>query len=406
MADDCQKSSQQTCVSKHSQVRIRDLVLTFLKIGTIGFGGGVAMLGLIRKYLITEKKWISDDDLATAVALGQMIPGPFVPNYVEYIGFKIRGIKGMISSLIAFLFPGFLAILILSYLYFKSANLMLINNIFSWVQPVIIGILAWASVDMGKLYLKDIKSIIIMLLALFASLFKITPIFTIIVCGIIGIIFLNKPKLNLYGFFPLFLLIGVGPFFIKIKSLGILFLIFFEIGALIFGGGYAIIPFVAKEVVLLRPWLTNQELLTGVALSQITPGPVALLSTFVGYKVSGILGALIATIAIFLPSTIILFIILKVYHYLQKSNFKSSLSNYAQGFIDGVKPAIIGFLISATVTLAINNGVLITGSILTSSIRTLLAIISCILLIILKVSPVFLILGGAGLGLVLTRIML
>jgi chromate transporter len=390
--------------NKAHPVRIKELILIFLKIGTIGFGGGVAMLALIRKYLVNEKRWITDDDLATAVALGQMIPGPFVPNYVEYIGFRLRGIKGMISSVIAFLFPGFLAMLVLCYLYFQTQRLLLVNDIFSWIQPIIIGILAWASFDMGRLFLKDIKSVFIMILALAASLFKIMPLITILICGVLGIIFTKRPKLNVYSFIPIFLLIGTSLVLFNFGSLTTLVLIFLEVGALIFGGGYAAIPFIAQEVVMRRPWLTNQELLTGVALSQITPGPVALLATFVGYKVSGILGAFLASVAIFLPSTIILLIILGIYHYFIKSNRNTAISDYAKGFISGVKPAIVGFLLSATVILALNHGVLMANTIAFSVLRILVVVISFFLLLIFKVSPVWLILGGAGIGLVLTKI--
>jgi len=389
---------------KTHPVKLKELIVTFLKIGTIGFGGGVAMLALIRKYLVTEKKWINDDDLVTAVTLGQTIPGPFVPNYVEYIGFRLRGVKGMISSVIAFLIPGFLSMLVLSYLYFQSQKVFLINDIFSWIQPIIIGILAWASFDMGRLYLKDIKSIIIMVFALLASLLKITPIITILICGLFGILATRKTKLTVLSFLPIFLLVGISPFAIRTGEWGSLILIFLEVGAIIFGGGYAAIPFIAQEVVMRRPWLTNQELLTGVALSQITPGPVALLSTFVGYKVGGIAGAFLASIAIFLPSTIILLIILAVYHYFIKSNKNTAISDYAKGFISGVKPAIIGFLISATVILAANHGVLISNTASFSIIRILLVVISFILLLRFKVSPVWLILSGAGLGFILTKI--
>jgi chromate transporter len=127
-------------------------------------------------------------------------------------------------------------------------------------------------------------------------------------------------------------------------------------------------------------------------------------ATFVGYKVSGILGALVATIAIFLPSAIILCVILAVYRYFIKSNKNTQISNYAKGFISGVKPAIVGFLISATIILAINPGVLITHSLVISLIKALLVIVSFILLILLQISPVWLVFGGAAVGLVLTRI--
>jgi len=389
---------------KNSPVRIKDLVLMFLKIGTIGFGGGPGMLALIRKYLVSEKKWISDDDLATAVALGQMIPGPFVPNYVEYIGFRLRGIKGMISSVIAFLTPGFFAVLLLSYIYFHFQKVLVINDIFVWIQPVIIGILAWACFDMGRLYLKDTRSIIIAVFALLASLFKIMPIIIVLACGFAGIVFSRKPKIAIFSLLPIYILLGISPFVIKTGNLGLLALIFLEVGLLIFGGGYAAIPFIAQEVVIRRAWLTNQELLTGVALSQVTPGPVALLSTFVGYKVSGLLGAFIASIAIFLPSTIILLLILGVYHYFIKQNRSSRLSDYAKGFIQGVKPAIVGFLVSATIILASNHNVVVTHSIFITITKAVLIIISFLLLTFIKISPAVLILGGALVGFVLTRI--
>jgi chromate transporter len=389
--------------SNNSKISLTDLILTFLKIGAIGFGGGVAMLALLRKYLVIEKKWITDDDLAKAVTLGQMIPGPFVPNYVEFIGYRLRGIKGMMASVIAFLFPGVLAILVLSYIYFHTQQVLLLNDIFAWIQPVIIGILAWASFDMAKLYLKDVKSFIIAGFALVASIFRIEPIIIILICGALGIILTQRKFQVLFSFFPYFFLVGAGKFLIKVENIVSLFLIFLKIGAVIFGGGYSAIPFIAEEVVGIRQWLTNQELITGIALSQITPGPVAILATFVGFKVSGIIGALIATTAIFLPSFIILLIILTVYDYLRKKNSNVKISNYLQGFLSGVKPAIVGFLISATIILALNHDVLVTNLISVSIVRVLFMVASFILLIKYKTSPVWLILGGASLGFLLTR---
>jgi chromate transporter len=309
----------------------------------------------------------------------------------------------MMASVIAFLFPGVLAILVLSYIYFHTQQVLLLNDIFAWIQPVIIGILAWASFDMAKLYLKDVKSFIIAGFALVASIFRIEPIIIILICGALGIILTQRKFQVLFSFFPYFFLVGAGKFLIKVENIVSLFLIFLKIGAVIFGGGYSAIPFIAEEVVGIRQWLTNQELITGIALSQITPGPVAILATFVGFKVSGIIGALIATTAIFLPSFIILLIILTVYDYLRKKNSNVKISNYLQGFLSGVKPAIVGFLISATIILALNHDVLVTNLISVSIVRVLFMVASFILLIKYKTSPVWLILGGASLGFLLTR---
>ncbi len=384
-------------------VRIKDLILTFLKIGSVGFGGGVGMLAILRKYLVTDKKWVTDDDLATAVTLGQMIPGPFIPNYVQYLGYRIRGRKGMISSVIAFLLPGFLSTLILSYLYVHSQQISILNNIFAWIQPIIIGILAWASFDMARIYLKDIISIILAVLALGASLLKLSPLLILLTCGLIGIVATQRKILKLNLILPFFLIIGTTPFTIKLKNLAILGLIFLQTGTFIFGGGYAAIPFIEHEVVIVQKWLTQSELLAGIAISQVTPGPVALVATFVGYKVAGVIGALIATIAIFLPSLIILAIILIIYHRLIKNNKKLALANYLKGFVMGIKPAIVGFLVFATVILASNHNVLICNCTVSSIIKIGLALSSLILLLKFQISPAWLILVGAGLGFILSQ---
>lgn len=385
-----------------SKVRIKDLVLTFLKIGAIGFGGGVGMLALIRRYLIAEKKWITDDDLATAVALGQTIPGPFIPNYVEYIGYRLRGFQGLFFSVIAFLIPGVLSMLVLSYLYFYSRQVVAFNQIFVWIQPVIIGILAWASVDMGKLYWIDLKSIIIGVFAFSASFLKVSPVITILICGSLGIVFFSRIHRVSSTTIPFLFFIVLSPFSINLPGLLSVFLLFAQIGTVIFGGGFAAIPFIAKEVTVLRSWLTNQELLTGIALSQITPGPVALLATFVGFRVSGIIGALIATIAIFLPSTIILILILMLYKYIKKSTNNKFYHNI-RAFINGIKPAIVGFLIFATISLAISSNILTGHTIGIRMFKILIVMISFVLLVRVKISPVWLILGGAILGFILTR---
>ncbi|MEO0128513.1 MAG: chromate efflux transporter, partial [candidate division WOR-3 bacterium] len=377
--------------------RVKDLILVFLKIGSIGFGGGVGMLSLIRKYIIVDKKWITDDDLAKAVTLGQMIPGPFLPNYVEYIGYRLRGIKGMVASVIAFLLPGIVSIIILSYFY--TSQIVLINQIFYWIQPMIIGILAWASFDMARLYLKDIRMIFITVIALIGNLIKIEPIFIILGCGVIGIILSSTVKNRLLTILPYLIFSGTKIITTNFKTIGNLFFIFIKIGAVIWGGGYAAIPFINQEVVVLRQMLTNQEFLSGIALSQITPGPVAIIATFVGYKVAGILGAIIATIAIFLPSFIILLIILKVYDYL-KTNISKRLVNVIYGFLDGVKPAIVGFLISATIFLAIGHNVLLTENTFISVVKIILAILSFILLISGVISPLWLILIGTVIGII------
>lgn len=390
-----------------SKVRIKDLILVFLKIGAIGFGGGVAMLALIRQNVVQRRKWITDDELSVGVAMGQMLPGPFVSNYVEFIGYQLRGLKGMTISVIAFLIPSFLAMTILSYLYFRFQSILILQQIFWGIKPVIAAILLWASLEIGKVNVRNWKALLIALVAFFALLFRIDVLLTIIVCGILGVVFYTKPKK--IGLLIFILFIGLlsnqtiksvlatplvessnQPVSLSSIAKGFeLFGIFFKIGAIIFGGGYASIPFIKHEVVDLRNWLSAKEFIDGVALGQVTPGPVAITATFVGYKVLGVIGAIIATVGVFLPSFLLLLLLIRIYN-------RIAHQPIVQGFIAGIKPAIVGMLFSATVFI---------GSKSIIDYRTaLLAVLGFILLYRFKVDPLWLILGGGFLGWLIQKI--
>ncbi|MFB0509619.1 MAG: chromate efflux transporter [bacterium] len=389
-----------------SNVRIKDLILTFLKIGTIGFGGGIAMLALIRQNIVKTRRWITDDELGVGVAMGQMLPGPFVSNYVEFIGYHLRGLKGMIISVLAFLLPSFLAITILSFLYFRFQNISVLQNIFSGIQPVIAGVLLWASIEIGKVNVRNWQSLLISLIAFIALLFKIDVLLTVIICGILGIIFYTRQKkirvLSILLWVGLFLsqifnssfaapLKSNQPKFVSAVAKAFeLFGVFFKIGTIIFGGGYAAIPFIKNEVVDLRNWLTAKEFIDGVALGQVTPGPVAITATFVGYKVLGIFGAIISTVAIFLPSFLLLLVLIHIYNRIKNQPL-------VQGFITGVKPAIVGMLFAATVFIGRNS--------ITDYRTAILAVLSFILLYRFKVDPIWLILGGGFFGWIVNSVL-
>lgn len=364
------------------KTKIKDLVITFLKIGTFGFGGGVAMLALIRQNVVQRKKWLSDEELTTAVALGQMLPGPFVPNYVEYIGYRLQGLKGMVFSVLAFLLPSYLITTILSLLYFSYHQLPIITNIFSGIKPVIAGILLWATFDISKTNLKSLFSIIIALIALILLLKKVDILFTILLCGGLGILIFTKRLSCAVILFSVLFLGSVVCGVANTKALE-LFIVFFKIGLIIFGGGFAAVPFIKYEVVDLRHWLNAQEFIDGVAISQITPGPVAILATFVGYKVLGIIGSLIATIGIFLPSFLLLLIVLLIYERLKNQPL-------VLGFLSGVMPAVVGMLLAATILIGRESII---------SLPTLIfSALTFLVLIRYKIDPVFLILAGGLFG--------
>jgi chromate transporter len=226
---------------------------------------------------------------------------------------------------------------------------------------------------MGRVLIKDIKGIIIFAFALILFLLKFDPILTVLICGFlrIGLDHIKTAKQCLFAI-PLFVFQGE-----KAITLAAVFL---KIGAIIFGGGYAAIPFIKNEVCNTRNWLSPQEFLDGIALGQMTPGPVAITATFVGFKVMGIPGAIIATLSIFLPSFIMLMILVKIYK-------KVGNNKYVMSFFNGIKSAVVAILLSTGILFVSLNWLNIPYGIF--------GVVVLIILLFMKIEPVFLILGGA-----------
>ena len=378
-----------------SGISLKDIARVFLKVGAIGFGGGVGMLALIRQEVVERRRWIDDQELATAVAMGQMLPGPFVSNYAEYIGYRLCGLKGMVVAVAALLIPGFVLMCLLGFLYFRYGGVPVVGKIFAGIQPVVVGILAWATWSIGRANIKSWRSGLIGLVAAVALFLRGDVLLVVLGCGFLGIVFSgvwhsNKPGGTTLGILPLPLFFAAQNAAPALPALlqkaGELALVFFKMGTVIFGGGFAAIPFLQHEVVELRSWLTAKEFIDAVALGQLTPGPVAIMATFIGYRVLGIPGALIATLGTFLPSGLMLLGLIHGYE-------KFKTSPLIQAFLAGVLPAVCGMLLVSTLFIARNA--------LTGILPGLMAAFALILLLRFRIEPFYLILGGAVLGLTL-----
>jgi chromate transporter len=406
----------------------------FAKVGTIGFGGGVGMLAIIRQEVVERRRWIDDAQLSVAVAMGQMLPGPFVSNYAEYIGYELRGMKGMVTAVVALLAPCFVLMCGLSFLYFRFGSVPLVTKLFSGVQPVVVGILAWATWSIGKANVTSWRSVAIGVIAAAALFLKVDVLLVVVGCGVLGILLLGKGQRDkgiegssetksdarseiaearkeegeqaqaevkgqkakakrqnggrMMAFVPwmpllLFAVVAAGPG--VWQKAGELAYVFLKVGTVIFGGGFAAIPFLQHEVVDVHHWLSMREFIDGVALGQITPGPVAITAAFIGYKVLGFWGALIAALGTFLPSSLMLWGLIHVYR-------RVSSNTLVQGFLSGVMPAVTGMILTATVFVgrtAINGPV-----------QAVVAPLALCLLLRYRLEPVWLILGGALVGLV------
>ncbi|MEO0185035.1 MAG: chromate efflux transporter, partial [candidate division WOR-3 bacterium] len=306
------------------------------------------------------------------------LPGPFVPNYCEYIGYRLRGLKGAIVSGVSLLLPSFVLMVVLSYLYFAFHTLPAINQVFKGIGAVMTAIILWAGYDMGKILINTMNRFLVFVFAFILFLFKFDPVLTVLLAGSLNILLeqVKSPKIFL----------AVPIFVFDLRKAMELFGIFFKIGAVIFGGGYAAIPFIQNEVCVYRNWLTPKEFLDGFALGQITPGPVAITATFVGFKAMGLIGAILSTIGIFLPSFLMLILLIKIYN-------KIEHNRYVQSFLNGIKSAVVAVLLSTGILFIATNWFNIPYGIF--------GIMSLgVLIFIKKIDPIFLIVAGVVFGLI------
>jgi chromate transporter len=304
----------------------------FLKLGAIAYGGP-AMMGQIKQMVVGEYKWVKESDFLQGMALCQLIPGATMVQMVTYIGYRLRGFWGAFLSSIAFVLPAFVALVILSALYFKMQTLPFIQVLFKVLGTIVIALVLNAGISLGKTILKDWKVILISVLSFVAFFYKLNILLVFLLAATAALVLrpkINQPKAAsslekpeqekkkgkdrlLLGLLAGLIFTGLLIAYVLDSRLTYLCLILSKIGALAFGGGFTTIPLIQYEVVDRLNWLTTKEFLDGILMGQVTPGPILITSTFVGYKVSGLLGALMATIGVFFPSFFIL-ILLVPYH--------------------------------------------------------------------------------------------
>ncbi len=370
--------------------RLVSVALAFIKLGFIAFGGPAAAYAMMRQEFVIRQGWISEDDFFDFMGIANLVPGPNATELAILIGYHHAGWWGLILGGACYIFPAMVAVLALAWTYTQFGALPAIEGILYGIKPVVLAILISAMWGILKPRLKNIVGLGLAVVVCVAFLFGVSPIILLLGGGILmallrafqnsknhlslSVIWLPLPGIILR------VLTETIPF-----NLWRLFWVFLKAGALMLGSGYVLLAFIHDDLVVRLGWLTEWQMVDAIAVGQVTPGPLATTATFVGYIMGGLPAALLATLAMFLPSFMIVILMLPVIE-------KIRASQRYQGFLEGVNFAALGLMAGVTWE--------ITETALVDPITGLITVTALILLILVKLDTPWLVLGGALIGLI------
>ena len=334
---------------------LAQLTKYFLRLGTIGFGGPVALIGYMHRDLVENRKWISEEEYKQGLALAQLAPGPLAAQLGIYLGFVHYRVLGATLAGVAFIVPSFIMVVLLGIAYKLYGGLPWMQAVFYGVGAAVIGIIVMSCYkltiksigNLGFQSLKD-KWLLWLFFIVSAGITMATAreeVLFFIGAGLLYMFIKAPPKWLTKKTANTIVLLQIGFWDFEINTLGKIAAFFAKAGAFVFGSGLAIVPFLHSGVVVEHQWLTEQEFLDAVAVAMITPGPVVITVGFIGYLVAGFPGACVASLATFLPCY--LFTILPAPYFKKIAGNKS-----IKAFVDGITAAVIGALAGAVIVIA------------------------------------------------------
>jgi chromate transporter len=336
------------------------LALAFLRIGTVGFGGGMAIIALMEHELVRKRRVIEPDEFLHGMGLGQIL-GPFAVNTALFIGYRLYGTLGGLIAACAFMAPSLVLVIGLSWLYFSYHAIPALQGAVAGLGPVVIALILSAAWSMGRKAFQSWIAALLCAAATVAGLYSINPVYVLVGAGILGLTLGTRvggvdrrppapaePEAD-----RVTKELGAGVFLWPLSlpataagaSLVKLCVAFLTIGLVFFGGGFVLVPVLHHTLVVKLGWLNSQEFIDGVAISNLTPGPISVLATFAGYRLRGISGALVATGALYLPAVVLMLVLSHQYERLKNRR-------ETQAFLAGVIPAVIGLVLSTAILLA------------------------------------------------------
>ena len=379
---------------------MREIALLFLKLGTTAFGGPAAHIAMMEDEVVRRRCWLSREKFLDLLGAANLIPGPSSTELAIYLGYVQAGWIGLLLAGVCFILPAAIIVTALAWAYVQFGSLPQAAGILYGVKPVIIAVVLQALWSLGRTAVKTRYLASVGLAALMLSFLGVNPLIVIFGFGsLTGLSrwVIGQRKKERPTRFSLLLLLLALPLAFVVQTLatttyatpsssGLLpiFLIFLKIGSVVFGSGYVLLAFLRGDLVARLHWVTDAQLIDAVAVGQVTPGPVFTTATFIGYLIAGPLGALVATIGIFLPGFILVAVSGPLIPRIRQSPVAGS-------FLDGVIVASLSLM--AFVTYELGTAALVDVT------TVLVAAASALLLIRFRVNSGWLVLAGAIIGL-------
>ena len=387
--------------------RLGELAVLLFKLGVIGFGGPAAHIAMMEEEVVEKRGWLTREHFLDLVGATNLIPGPNSTEMAIHVGYIRAGLFGLPVAGISFIFPAVLITAGFAWAYVSFGSLPQVTPFLYGIKPAVLAVILGAVWRLGKTAVKSWQLLVIGLTVAVASLLGINEVIALLCGGIVGMLWLrlsdlknrrwgNRGPMALLGIATSAITTGVrtseaglsaltgsalgGSISVSVWKLGLFFL---KVGAVLYGSGYVLVAFLEGGLVHDYGWLTQQQLLDAIAIGQFTPGPVLSTSTFIGYLISGAPGAVVATVAIFLPSFFFVSALNPVVPRLRRSRWTSA-------FLDAVNVSAVGLMAAVTLKLA--------QSTLTSWPTWIIALAAAVVGLRWKVNATWLVLGGAITG--------
>ena len=322
----------------------REVFLYFLFLGFVNVGGPVAQITMMYNHMVEKRKWLSKDRFVKIMAFCHMLPGPEALQLAIYVGYLKRKLLGGIVAGLTFIIPGAVVMIILSWLYVAYGSLPPVNNFLYVLKPAVLGIIAAGIIKLGRASIRN-WFLAVLLVGAFAGMrfAGINFLLILLLAGVLNLLVNGWPTIRRKASTLPVIIIGLGSIlpFISSRWFQMAWL-FFQTGLFSFGGAYASLVFVQRGAVAHYHWLTDGQLLDGVALSVATPGPFMLFTTFAGFLAGGVRGAVIATFFVFLPSFAF---VLGGASYIEAVRDNKLI----QAFLAGASAAVVGVIIVVSI---------------------------------------------------------